>query len=67
VVAHDFEFSIIGGRAGGSLSWRPVWSSDFVPRWTGLHRETMSENQPNRQTNKQKREKGENKRYRNNA
>ena len=45
VVAHAFNPSTWEAEAGGSLSSRPAWSAKWVPRQPGLHRETLSKNQ----------------------
>jgi hypothetical protein len=50
VVAHAFNLSTWEAEAGGSLSSRPAWSTKWVPRQPGLHRETLFHN---KQTNKQ--------------
>jgi hypothetical protein len=37
------------------LSLRPAWSTEPIPGWPGLHRETLSQNkQTNKQINKKK-------------
>jgi hypothetical protein len=51
VVAHAFNPSTWKAEAGGFLSLRPAWSTEWVPGQPGLHRETLSQN---KQTNKQK-------------
>ena len=54
MVAHAFIPSIWEAEAGGFLSSRPAWSTEWVPRQPGLHRETLSrktKNQPNKQKN----------------
>jgi hypothetical protein len=58
LVAHTFNPSTQEAEAGGFLSSRPAWSTEWVPGQPGLHRETLSgknqpTNQPNKQTNKQ--------------
>jgi hypothetical protein len=42
VVAHTFNPSTREAEAGGFLSWRPAWSTEWVPGQPGLHRETLS-------------------------
>jgi hypothetical protein len=42
VVAHAFNPSTWEAEAGGSLSSRPAWSTEWVPGQPGLHRETLS-------------------------
>jgi hypothetical protein len=49
VVAHIWE-----AEAGGFLSLRPVWSTEWVPGQPGLHKETLSWKTKNKQANKQK-------------
>jgi hypothetical protein len=43
VVVHAFNPSIWEAEAGGSLSSRPAWSTEWVPGQPGLHRETLSQ------------------------
>jgi hypothetical protein len=43
VVAHAFNPSTPEAEAGGFLSSRPVWSTEWVPGQPGLHRETLSQ------------------------
>jgi hypothetical protein len=50
VVAHAFNPSTWEAEAGGFLSSRLAWSTEWVPGQPGLHRETLSQN---KQTNKQ--------------
>jgi hypothetical protein len=52
VVAHTFNPSTWEAEAGGFLSSRPAWSTEWVPEQPGLHRETLS--QKNQKPNKQK-------------
>jgi hypothetical protein len=54
VVAHAFNPSTREAEAGGFLSSRPAWSTKGVPGQPGLHRETLSLKQTNKQTNKHK-------------
>jgi hypothetical protein len=42
VVAHTFNPSTWEAEAGGFLSSRPAWSTEWVPGQPGLHRETLS-------------------------
>jgi hypothetical protein len=48
----------LGAEAGGFLSSRPAWSTEWVPGQPGLYRETLSRKQKQKQkpkqTNKQK-------------
>jgi hypothetical protein len=43
VVVHTFNPSTREAGAGGFLSSRPAWSTEWVPGQPGLHRETLSE------------------------
>jgi hypothetical protein len=43
-VAHTFNSSTWEAEAGGSLSLRPAWSTEWIPGQPGLHRETLSWN-----------------------
>jgi hypothetical protein len=43
VVAHAFNPSTWEAEAGGFLSSRPAWSTEWVPGQPGLHRETLSQ------------------------
>ena len=43
VVAHAFNTSTWEAEAGGSLSSRPVWSTELVPGHPRLHKEALSE------------------------
>jgi hypothetical protein len=52
VAVHAFNPSTREAEAGGFLSSRPAWSTEWVPRPPGLHRETLS--WKTNQTNKQK-------------
>jgi hypothetical protein len=51
VVVHAFNPSTWEVEAGGFLSSRPAWSTEWVPGQPGLHIETLS--RKNKQTNKQ--------------
>jgi hypothetical protein len=42
MVAHAFNPSTWEAEAGGFLSSRPAWSTEWVPGQPGLHRETLS-------------------------
>ena len=55
MVAHAFNPSTWEAEAGGFLSSRPAWSTEWVPGQPGLHRETLygkktKPNQPTKQT-----------------
>jgi hypothetical protein len=52
VVAHAFSTSTREAEAGGFLSSRPAWSTEWVPGQPGLYRETLSR-KTKKQTNKQ--------------
>ena len=52
VVAHTFNPSTLEAEAGGSLSLRPAWSTEWVPGQPGIHRRTLSQKQTNKQQNK---------------
>ena len=54
VVAHIFNPSTGEAVAGRFLSSRPAWTTEWVPGYPGLHRETLSW-----KTNKQKKKKKE--------
>jgi hypothetical protein len=43
VVVHAFNPSTQEAEAGGFLSLRPVWSTEWVPGQPRLHRETLSQ------------------------
>jgi hypothetical protein len=42
VVAHAFNPSTPEAEAGGFLSLRPAWSTEWAPGQPGLYRETLS-------------------------
>jgi hypothetical protein len=42
MVAHAFNPSTREAEAGGFLSSRPAWSTEWVPGQPELHRETLS-------------------------
>ena len=52
MVAHAFNPSTREAEAGGFLSWRPAWSTKWVPGQPGLYRETLSQ-KTNKQTKNQ--------------
>jgi hypothetical protein len=43
VMVHTFNPSTWEAEAGGSLSSRPAWSTEWAPGQPGLHRETLSQ------------------------
>ena len=49
-------------EAGGFLSSRPAWSTEWVAGQPGLHRETLSRKNKNKTKTKQKKERKEKKR-----
>ena len=53
VVVHAFNPSTREAEAGGFLSSRPVWSTEWVPGQPGLHRETLSRKTKPKQNKKQ--------------
>jgi hypothetical protein len=57
VVAHSFNPSTLEAEAGGFLSSRPAWSTEWVPGQPGLHRETLSQKtKPTNQPTKHKKQ-----------
>jgi hypothetical protein len=50
VVAQAFNSSTWEAEAGGFLSSMPTWSTKWVPGQPGLHRETLSRKNKNKQT-----------------
>ena len=48
MVAHAFNPSTLEAEAGGFLSSRPAWSTEYVPGQAGLHRETLSRKTKNK-------------------
>jgi hypothetical protein len=53
MVVHAFNPSTWEAEAGGFLSSRPAWSTEWAPGQPGLHRETLSQIPPSpKQTNK---------------
>jgi hypothetical protein len=64
VVAHSFNPSTreAEAEAGGFLSSRPAWSTEWVPGQPGLHRETLSQKtKKNKKKTKNKKQKTKNK------
>jgi hypothetical protein len=57
VVAHTFNPSTWEVEAGGFLSSRPAWFTEWVPGHPGLHRETQYQK---KQKQKQKKKKEKN-------
>jgi hypothetical protein len=53
MVAHDFNPSTWEAEAGGFLSSRPAWSTEWVPGKPGLYRETLSRKKKNQKKPKQ--------------
>ena len=53
-VAHAFNLNTQKAEAGGSLSSRPAWSTEWVPGQPGLHRETLSQKNKTKQKTKTK-------------
>jgi hypothetical protein len=60
MVAHTFNPSTREAEAGGFLSLRPAWSTEWVPGQPGLQRNPVSKKQKKKQTNKKKQQKKEN-------
>jgi hypothetical protein len=60
MVAHAFNPSTPEAEAGGFLSSRPAWSTEWVPGQTGLYRETVSWKTKNKKTKKQNKTKTQN-------
>jgi hypothetical protein len=50
VAAHAFNPSTREAEAGGFLSSRPAWSTEWFPGQPGLHRETLSRKKQNKTT-----------------
>jgi hypothetical protein len=57
LVAHAFNRSTREAEAGGSLSWRPAWSTLLVPGQPGLYRETLSRKTKNKKQKDKKQNK----------
>jgi hypothetical protein len=55
-VAHVFNPSTQEAEAGGFLSSRPAWSTEWVPGQPGLHRETLSQKQTKRKERRRRRQ-----------
>jgi hypothetical protein len=53
MVVNAFNPSTWEAKAGGFLSSRPAWSTEWVPGQLGLHRETLSQKAKQNKTNKQ--------------
>jgi hypothetical protein len=54
MVAHTFDPSTWEAEAGGFLSSRPAWSTEWFPEQPGLHKETLSrKNKKQKQTKKE--------------
>jgi hypothetical protein len=56
MVAHAFNPSTREAEAGGFLSSRPAWSTEWVPGQPELHRETLSQKKNKKQKNKTKKQ-----------
>jgi hypothetical protein len=58
-VLHTFNPSIHSGGRGRQISVnsRPTWSTEPVPGQSGLHKETLSQNNNNNNNNERKKEK----------
>jgi hypothetical protein len=54
VVVHTFNPSNWEEEAGGFLSLRPAWATEWVPGQPGLYRETLSQKTKTKQQNKTK-------------
>jgi hypothetical protein len=50
VMAYTFDPSTWEAKAGGFLSLRPAWSTEWVPGQLGLRRETLSRNKTKQKT-----------------
>jgi hypothetical protein len=57
MVAHAFNPSTWEAEAGGFLSSRPAWSTEWVPGQPGLHRETLSRKTKNKKQTKKNQQK----------
>jgi hypothetical protein len=51
VVVHAFSPSTWEAEAGGFLSSRPAWSTEWVPGQPEIHRETLSRKPPQKNKN----------------
>jgi hypothetical protein len=54
MLAHVFNSSTLEAEAGGFLSLRPAWSTEWVPGQSGLYRETLSQKQKQQKNQKNK-------------
>ena len=54
LVVHAFNSSTQETEAGRFLSSRPAWSTEWVPRQPGLHRETLSQKTKQNKTKQNK-------------
>jgi hypothetical protein len=54
MVAHTFNPSTWEAEAGGFLSSRPAWSTEWGPGQPGLHRETLSQKTKKKKKKKKK-------------
>jgi hypothetical protein len=50
VVVQAFNPGTWEAKAGGFLSLKPAWPTEEVPGHPGLHRETLSQNNPTKQS-----------------
>jgi hypothetical protein len=57
VVVDAFNTNTREAEAGGFLSSRPAWSTEWVPGQPGLHRETLSQKNQKKKTKKKKKKK----------
>ena len=57
MVAYTFNPSTQEAEAGGFLSSRPAWSTEWVPGQPGLYRETLSRNKTKQNKTKQTKQK----------
>ena len=57
-VAHAFNPSTREAEAGIFLSWRPAWSTQWVPGQPRLHRKTLSRKKTKTKQNKKPRQRG---------
>jgi hypothetical protein len=64
VVLHAFNPSTWEAEAGGFLSSRPAWSTEWVPGQPGLHRETLSQKEKRREEKRREEKRREEKRKR---
>ena len=64
VVAHAFNPSTWEAEAGGSLSSRTAWSTEWVPGQPGLHRQTLSQQTKRKKKERKKERKKETKKQR---